>query len=58
MPTDVDSGVTPLPDGGEVHWSREDTTEDAAGEGPLVCPRGRRKWLRSRQIAKENPWEG
>ena len=22
MPADVDSGVTPLPDGGEVHWSR------------------------------------
>ena len=30
MPTNVDSGVTPLPDGGEVHWSREEVSEGAA----------------------------
>ena len=30
MPTNVDSGVTPLPDGGEVQWSREEVTEEAA----------------------------
>ena len=23
MPTNVETGITPLPDGGEVHWSRE-----------------------------------
>lgn len=25
-----DSGVTPLPDGGEVHWSQEEVSEEAA----------------------------
>lgn len=30
MPTNVDSGITPLPDGSEVHWSREDVTDEAA----------------------------
>jgi hypothetical protein len=26
MPTNVDIGITPVPDGGDVHWSRDDLT--------------------------------
>jgi len=30
MPTNVETGITPLPDGDEVHWSREEVSAEAA----------------------------
>ena len=45
MPTNVDAGITQLPDGDEVHWSREEVTPDAAA-------------LFAEQAAGKNHWEG
>ena len=35
MPINVDSGVTPLPDGSEVRWSREEVTPETTT--PDIC---------------------
>ena len=30
MSTNAETGITPLPDGSELHWSREEVTPEAA----------------------------
>lgn len=36
MPTNLETGITPLPDGGEVHWAREEAARETARR---VAPR-------------------